>query len=133
MKTLLILLISISCFSFCPSTEKVSTNTSINRNTSNGYYISVLDLTDRKYHKYILETKDSVNIIFNHYFNSEMELGDIDYPISIYNGKSDFYVARVNIFLKPNGKKNFKHLNYPNVYVKNSKSNKRSKVPTTVF
>jgi hypothetical protein len=133
MKTLFILLISFFCFSFCPSTEKISTNTANNSNTSNGFYISVIDLTDRTYHKYILETKDSVNIIFNHYFNSEMELGDIDYPISIYNGKRDFYVARVNIYIKPNGKKNFKHLSYPKVYVKSPKSNKRSKVPTTIF
>jgi len=130
MKTLLILLISIFCFSFSPSTEKVAANTN---NTSNGFYIFVKDLTNRTNQKYIVETKDSVNIIFNKYFKSEMELGDIDYPISIYNGKRDFYVARVNIFVKQNGDKNFRHLKYPNVYIKSSKTNKRSLLPPTTF
>ena len=130
MKTLLIILTSVFCFSFCPSTEKVATNTS---NASNGFYIVVKDLTNRTYQKYIVETKDSVNIIFEKYFKTEMELGDIDYPISIYNGKRDFYIARVNIFIKQNGDKNFRHLKYPNVYIKNSKSDKRSGLPTSTF
>ena len=130
MKTLIIILISVFCFSFCPSNEKVAANTN---NTSNGFYIVVKDLTNRTYQKYIVETKDSVNIIFEKYFKAEMELGDIDYPISIYNGKRDFYIARVNIFTKQNGDRNFRHLKYPNVYVKSSKANKRSGLPTTTF
>lgn len=131
MKTLFILLISISFFSFCPSTEKVATNTST---ASNGFYITVKDLTNRTYQKYIVESKDSVNIIFNKYFKSEMELGEIDYPIFIYNGKRDFYIARVNVFVKPNGEKNFKNLKYPKVYVKPEKVKKRSqKLPDQIF
>jgi len=93
----------------------------------------VKDFTNRTNQKYIVETKDSVNIIFNKCFKSEMELGNIDYPISIYNGKRDFYVARVNIFVKQNGHRNFRHLKYPDVYIKNSKSNKRSTLHTTTF
>ena len=130
MKTLYILLISVFCFSFCPSVENAATNTN---NTSNGFYITVKDLTNRTYQKYIVENRDSVNIIFNKYFNSEMELGDIDYPISIYNGKRDFYIARVNIFVKQNGKINFKNLKYPNVYIKSTRSNKRSGLSPTTF
>lgn len=130
MKTLFILLISIFCFSFCPSIEKVDTNTT---NTSNGFYITVKDLTNRTNRKYIVETKDSVKVIFNRYFKTEMELGDIDYPISIYNGKRDFYIARVHVFMKPNGEKKFRHLKYPNVYIKSSNPKKRSKLPTTTF
>ena len=68
------------------------------------------------YHEYIIESKDSANIIFKKYFISELDLGDVEYPISIYNSQHDFYIARVNVFVKPNGKKNFKHLDYPNVY-----------------
>jgi hypothetical protein len=127
MKTLFIFLISICCFSFCPSTE-VAINV-----TSNGFYVSVKDLTDRTYHEYIVETKDSVKMIFNKYFQTELALGEVDYPISIYNGKRDFYIARVYVYEKSNGKKDFKHLNYPNVYDKNSKANKRSPVPPAIF
>jgi len=132
MKTLFILFVSISFFSFCPSTEKETTNTSNVSTTSNGFYITVKDLTNRTYQKYIVESRDSVNIIFNNYFKSEMELGEIDYPISIYNGKRDFYIARVNVFINSNGKKNFHHLKYPNVYV-NSKKSKRSAIPKQEF
>jgi hypothetical protein len=130
MKTLSILLASLFCLSFCPSTEKVATNTSI---TSNGFYITVKDLTNRTYQKYIVESKDSVNIIFNKYFKSEMELGDIDYPISIYNGKRDFYIARVNVFVKPNGEKNFKNLKYPKVYIKPEKVKRRTQDSIFIF
>jgi hypothetical protein len=127
MKTIFILLISLSCLSFRPSTKEATTA------TSNGFYVSVKDLTDRTYHEFIVETKDSANTIFNKYFESELELGDIDYPISIYNGKRDFYIARVNVYVKANGKKDFKHLKYPNVYDKNSKANKRSPVKPATF
>jgi len=126
MKTLSILLVSLLCLSFCPSIEK-----SAIENTSNGFYITVKDLTNRTYQKYIVESKDSVNIIFNKYFKSEIELGDVDYPISIYNGKRDFYIARVNVFVKPNGEKNFKNLKYPKVYIKAAK--KRSPVKRVKF
>ena len=123
MKTLFIFLISVCCFSFCPSTE-VAINA-----TSNGFYVSVKDLTDRTYHEYIVETKDSVKMIFNKYFQTELALGEVDYPISIYNGKRDFYIARVYVYQKSNGKKDFKHLNYPNVY----SSNKRKPVKEVIF
>ena len=113
MKTLSILFVSLFCLSFCPSTEKPASE-----NASNGFYISVKDFTDRTYHKFIIESKDSVNIIFKKYFESELDLGEVDYPISIYNGKRDFYIARVNVFVKPNGEKNFKNLKYPKVYKK---------------
>lgn len=110
MKLLSVLLVAVFCFSFRPSTENVV------KNAGNGFYISVEDFTDHTNHKYIVETKDSVNTIFNSFFNSELELGDVDRPISIYNGKLSFYIARVNVFEKPNGKKNFRHLRYPSVY-----------------
>jgi hypothetical protein len=127
MKTLFIFLISITCFSFCPSTEEA-----INA-TSNGFYVSVKDLTDRTYHEYIVETKDSVKMIFNKYFQTELALGEVDYPISIYNGKRDFYIARVYVYEKSNGKKSFKHLNYPNVYDKDSKLKRRALKDTYYF
>jgi len=120
MKTLFIVLISLCFLSFRPSTKEASVA------TSNGFYVSVKDLTDRTYHEFIVETRDSANSIFNKYFESELELGNVDYPISIYNGKRDFYIARVFVFEKSNGKKDFKHLKYANVYDKNSKSNKRA-------
>lgn len=122
MKLLSILIISIFCFSFCPSSEKIESS------THNGYYITVEDHTDRTFHKYLVNSKDSVNIIFNEFFNSELELGNVDRPISIYNGKRDFYIARVTLFDKPNGKKGFKHLKYPNVYENPKKANKRTQL-----
>jgi hypothetical protein len=127
MKTLLILLISLSCLAFCPSTKEAAVL------SSNGFYVSVKDLTDRTYHEYIVETKDSANSIFNKYFETELELGNVDYPISIYNGKRDFYIARVFVFVKPNGKKDFRHLKYPNVYVRNSKNKRRTPVEPAIF
>lgn len=111
----LILLIAVFCFSFRPSTEKAV------QNTSNGFYVFVENHADRTFHKYIVESKDSVNTIFNSFFNSELELGNIDRPISIYNGKLNFYLARVTVFVQPNGKKNFKHLKYSSVYSKRTK------------
>ena len=114
MKTFTVLIVSVFCFSFCPSTEKIASN------SRSGFYISVEDFTNRSFHKYIVETKDSVNNIFNYYFDTELELGDVDRPISIDNGKRNFYIARVTVFVKPNGKKDFKHLKYPNIYHKRS-------------
>jgi len=115
MKMLAVLFVSMFCLSFCPSTEKVENN------SKSGFYIYVEDFTDRTNHKYIVETKDSVNTIFNYFFNSELELGDVDRPISIYNGKRSFYIARVTVFEQPNGKKNFRHLKYPSVFHKRAK------------
>jgi len=126
MKTLVILILSLLCLSFCPSTEKA-----VVENASNGFYIFVKDFTDRTNHKFIVESKDSANIIFKKFLKSELDLGDVDYPISIFNGKRDFYIARVTVFVKPNGEKNFKHLKYPNVYVKASK--KRAPVSPVYF
>jgi len=74
-----------------------------------------------------------VGIIFNKYFESELELGNVDYPISIYNGKRDFYIARVNVYVKANGKKDFKHLKYADVYNKSSKSKRRAPLEPAVF
>lgn len=115
------------CYSFCPSGEREVNN------SRNGFYIHVMDLTDRSYHSYILDSSDSVNSIFNAYFDSELELSILDRPISIYNGKYDFYVARVTVFEKSNGDKGFKHLKYPKVYIKQSKLNKRSRVKEVLF
>ncbi len=121
MKIYFIFLLAIFCFSFRPSVEKAA------QNTNNGFYVYVEDYTDRTSHKYIVESKDSVNSIFNYFFNTELELGDIDRPITIYNGKLNFYIARVTVFEQPNGKKIFKHLKYPSVY------NKRSKLKPVVL
>ena len=114
MRTFFLLLISVFCFSFRPTTEKVEVD------SHNGFYIHVEDFTNRTNHKYIVTTKDSVNTIFNSFFNSELELGEVDRPISIYNGKRSFYIARVNVIAKPNGKMAFKHLKYPKVFQKRS-------------
>ena len=112
MKTVVILIFAALCFSFCPENETADAN------MHNGFLITVQDNTTRQFHKYIVETKDSVNVIFNSFFKSELELGDVDRPISIYNGKHDFYIARVNVFRKANGKMGFKNLKYPPVYIK---------------
>jgi hypothetical protein len=126
MKLVGILLISVICFSFCPEIEKtepaVSEVTDIS--ASNGFYIFVEDFTDRSNHKYIVQTKDSVQTIFNHFFESELALGQVDRPINIFNGKRNFYIARVNVFVKPNGKLGFKHLKYENPYIKPAKRQK---------
>ncbi len=115
MKNSLFLLISLSFFSFGPIYEKIE-------NTTNpGFYITVEDFTDRSNYEYIVESKDSVRIIFGRFFNSELELGDVDQPITIYNGKRNFYIARVAVFKKPNGDLSFRHLKYPNVYTKRGK------------
>ena len=115
MKNYFVLLISLSFFSFSPVSEKLENN------TRPGFYISVEDFTDRSNHEYIVESKDSVNIIFEQFFSSELALGNVDRPITIFNGKRTFYIARVTVSEKPNGELSFSHLKYPNVYVKRSK------------
>lgn len=114
-----------SLFSFCPSTEKAVSESKI------GFYIHVKDHTDRTFHKYLVNSRDSVDVIFEQFFNTELELGDIDYPLSIFNGKHDFYIARVNVHRKQNGELGFKNLKYPKVY--NRAINKRNKLqPVTL-
>jgi len=121
MKPYAVLFFSLFCLSFSPSTEKAAID-----KASNGFYISVKDLTDRTYHEFIVKSKDSVDIIFDNYFESELELGSLDYPISIFNSKLDFYVARVNVIEKSNGKLGFKHLKYADVYNKKKKTKRES-------
>ena len=127
MRLFSVLFISIFCFSFYPATEKAV------KSSNSGFYVFVEDFTNRSNNSYIVDSKDSVNSIFNSYFNSELELGDVQNPIFINNGDYSFYIARVNIFDKANGKKGFKHLKYPNPYNKHSKINKRAKLkPVTL-
>ena len=121
MKHLGILLIFMAFLSFRPISEQLEND------TRPGFYISVEDFTDRSNHEYIVESKDSVNIIFEQFFSSELALGNVDRPITIYNGKRNFYIARVAVFEKPNGDLNFRHLKYPNVY------NKRAKLKPALF
>jgi hypothetical protein len=101
--------------SFKPSTEKAVSN------TRPGFYIFVEDFTDRTYHKFIVESRDSVDNIFNRFFHSELELGDVDHPITIYNGKHNFYIARVTVFETSDGRKKFRNLKYADVYKKRSR------------
>ena len=115
MKNIVILVFAILGFSFCPSSDEAAKE---EVDLRSGFLITVQDNTTRQFHKYIVETKDSVNVIFTSFFKSELELGEVDRPISIFNGKHDFYIARVNVFDKPNGKKGFKNLKYPPIYVK---------------
>jgi hypothetical protein len=115
-KTVYILLISLFFFSFRPSTNNAVTN------SRTGFYVFVEDFTNRSNSKYIVDTKDSVNSIFNSYFNTELELGDVQNPIFINNGDYSFYIARVNVFEKANGKKGFKHFKYPNPYIKHKRA-----------
>jgi hypothetical protein len=121
MKLLYFIILSAICFSFYPGTEKTNNSTS-------GFYIFVEDLSDKTYHKYIVESKDSVNHIIKSFFKSELELGDIQKPISIYNGDLNFYIARVNIIVKPNGEKGFRNLKYSI-----TKKNKRLSVRPVSF
>ena len=101
MKLSFILLISVFLFSFGPTSEKVENS------SRPGFYIVVEDYTDRTFHKYIVESKDSV--------------GEINHPISIYNVKRSFYVARVTVYESSDGKKKFRNLKYASVYIKRSK------------
>ncbi len=120
MKILLVLLISVFCLSFRPVTEKVDNG------VNNGFYIVVEDLTKRTYQEFIVESKDSADHIFKHYFNSELQLGEVQKPISIFNGDLNFYIARVSVIEKANGKKDFRHFKYP-------LNNKRSKLKPVVL
>jgi len=120
MKMFCLLAISILSLSFRPSTEKST------KNSTSGYYVFVEDFANRSYDKFIVESRDSVNTIFEKYFFSELELGDIQNPIYISNVNHSFYIARVQVFENENGKKTFKHLKYP-------KNNKRGKLkPVTL-
>lgn len=109
MKTRIVLLFAIFCFSFRPSTENAAIN------SSNGFYVFVKDNTDRTMHKYLVQSRDSVDVIFNLFFESELELGEVNRPITIFNGEHDFYVARVNVIHKSNGKLGFANLKYPKI------------------
>ncbi|MBV5312318.1 MAG: hypothetical protein JZU47_03420 [Prolixibacteraceae bacterium] len=115
MKILFSLLICLCFLSFRPSTGK--TESTIRQ----GFYIHVQDHTDRTFHKFIVESKDSVDNIFERFFDAELDLGEVDRPITIFNGKRDFYIARVTVFETPDGKKKFKNLKYSSVYVKRAK------------
>lgn len=115
MRTLFVLLIAISFLSFRPSAGKTEST------VRQGFYIHVQDHTDRTFHKFIVESKDSVDNIFERFFESELDLGEVDRPITIFNGKRDFYIARVTVFETPDGKKKFKNLKYSSVYVKRAK------------
>jgi hypothetical protein len=120
MRMFCFLVISFLSFSFCPSTEKST------KDSKSGFYIFVEDFSNHSYNKYIVESRDSVNTIFEKYFFSELELGDIQNPIYISNINQSFYIARVHVFENANGKKTFKHLKYP-------KNNKRTKLkPVTL-
>lgn len=119
MKTLWVLIIALFFFSFCPTSEKDEET-----NTKSGYYIFVEDYLNRENHKYLVASKDSVDKIFNHFFASELELGTVDHPISIYNLKHSFYIERVKLFEAKNGKTKFKHLKYQSIY-KASKKRKQ--------
>ncbi len=110
-----LLLIFILIFSICNAAGKVI------KSPRPGFYISVEDFTDRSNHEFIVDSKDSVNIIFEQFFSSELALGKVDRPITIFNGKRNFYIARVTISEKPNGELSFRHLKYPNVYEKRAK------------
>jgi hypothetical protein len=102
MKTLLVIAIAMSCFSFCPINEKEEPN------GRPGFYVLVEDYSARTYQKYLVESKDSVDKIFNNCFNSELRLGEIDSPISIYNVRHNF-MWRVSPFLiHPEVRKNSK-------------------------
>lgn len=125
MRVFYLLLISVSLFSFRPSTEKAVSESNF------GYYIHVKDYTDRTFHSYVVKSRDSVDVIFEKFFTSELDLGEIDYPLTIFNGKRDFYIARVTVHTKQNGELGFKNLRYPKVY--NKVVNKRDKLkPVTL-
>ena len=108
-KILILLMISIFSSAFCPFKEAPV------KQSRPGFYVFVDNYWNGDRNKFIVESKDSLNKIFNSFFNMELELGEVQRPISIYNGKLDFYVARVNVFENPKGKKKIKHLKYPKV------------------
>ena len=109
----LLLLIGTFCSSFRPSVQKAAAV----ETASNGFYVFVNDFTERTKHSYIIESRDSVDVIFKLFFRSELELGDVDRPLTIYNGEHDFYVARVSVIHKSNGKLGFNNLKYPKLKI----------------
>lgn len=121
MRSLLFTLVVLCLYSFRPSMEKAETT------YRNGFYITISDHENKSYKKYIIESKDSVNNLFNQYFNNELELGEVEKPISIFNGDLSFYIARVSVYQKANGKTNFKHFKYP------IERNKRGKLKTVIL
>jgi hypothetical protein len=133
MKSILFIVISLFCLSFTKTEEKKEINSA--SDNKSGYYILVEDYTDRTNHKYLVESKDSVDVIFNNFFESQLALGKINYPISIDNGQTSFFVARVKLFESRNGKTKFKHLKYPKIYNKRKQedSNKREQQDPTEF
>lgn len=120
MKTLILLMISILLSGFCPFKKEAV------KQTRPGFYVYVENYREGEIEKFIVESKDSLNMIFNSYLDMELELGEVKRPISIYNGNVNFYVARVNVFENPNGKTKFKHLQYPRI-------KKRSKLKPAVL
>lgn len=124
MKICLLFLIAIFCSSFRPTIEKAAA-TAI---ASNGFYVFVNDFTKRTKHSYIVESRDSVDVLFKLFFESELDLGNVNRPLTIYNGEHDFYVARVNVFHKSNGRLGFVNLKYPKIKV-----TKRSKLKPVIL
>ena len=120
MRTLLLFAVLVFCFSLSYAAKKDEPA------AKSGYYILVEDYTDRSNHTYLLESKDSVDVIFDQFFKTELELGNINYPITIDNGKQSFFVARVELFESKNGKTHFKHLKYPKIYNKRKQTDPAS-------
>lgn len=102
-------MISIFLLAFSPLKEEAV------KHSNPGFYVYVENYKNGTRDKFIVESKDSLNKIFNSYLNMELELGEIQRPITIYNGYVNFYVARVTVFENQNGKKKFKHLQYPRI------------------
>ena len=113
MKICLLLVTFIICSSFRPTVQKAASAEVV----SSGFYVFVNDFTERTKHSYIIESRDSVDVIFKLFFRSELELGDVDRPLTIYNGEHDFYVARVSVIHKSNGKLGFNNLKYPKLKI----------------
>ena len=125
MKTLSILIVALFCFSFVSPPEKENPEAT---NTKSGYYIFVEDYVEHANYKYLVESKDSVNKIFDHFFASELALGKVNRPMSIYNLKSSFYIEPVQLFESKNGKTKFRHMKFTTNFTK-----KRKQQDPTVF
>ena len=122
MKTLLAVVAVAFCFySFCYISDKDEPS------PKSAYYIVVEDFTDNTAYKYLVESKDSADRIFDRFFASELSLGNVDHPITIYNLKHNFYIERVELFETKNGKTKVKHLKYDDI------RGKRKQLDTTVF
>jgi len=124
MKICLLILIAVFCSSFRPTVQKAAATAIV----SNGFYVFVNDFTRRTKHSYIVESRDSVDVLFKLFFESELDLGNVNRPLTIYNGEHDFYVARVNVLHKSNGRLGFTNLKYPKIKV-----TKRSKLKPVVL